>query len=281
MIIRSSTLGIACVALLGGCFEKPPVIDTDSEGTGGTTDVDPTSTTADTMPTTTAVEPTVESTTVDLTTTIDPDTTVGPTTMSATETTDTTGPVDECMQACEGLVCAMVEACVCGECSDPMATCSEDQTYCGVPIGFFNVFPDTQSAAGQAQFGHRFSVFEPTTVRRLGVIAGGAGADVRLALYDHDGVGPATRILQTGAVTLYAAGNNEFDVGATDIMPGDYWVMLHTNGLTSLRTTVNGDNMYEYAYRVSIPFMDGFPEMMDDEVVELSYRFNLYMVVEE
>ncbi len=117
--------------------------------------------------------------------------------------------------------------------------------------------------------------------RRLGVIAGGAGAEVRMALYGHDGSGPSNRIVQTGAVMLYAMGDNEFDVGATELMPGDYWVMLHTNGPAPLRRTPNLDNNYEIAVRGGVPFGDGFPMDMNDEMVVMDYRYNLYMVVED
>jgi len=162
-----------------------------------------------------------------------------------------------------------------------MAVCADDQTYCGLPIGFSNDFGDNVLVAGQVQLGFRFDVFEPRVVRRLGVIAGGAGQDVRLALYDHDGMGPANRVVQTGAVTLFAAGPNEFSVGATAIDPGEYWVMLHTAAMTPLGRTFNGDNGYEEALRVGIPFGDGFPETMDDEMVITDYRYNVYMVVED
>jgi hypothetical protein len=268
--------------LLGGCFEDPiedPIVPESTSST--TTDDTSTPITATSSPTTdsTTIGPTTDPTTVgplDTTEGVDDTTTEGMT----TESSDSTGPVDPCVAACTGLACGMANACDCGTC-DPMVTCADDQSYCALPIGFFNQFPDIEPVNGQVQLGFRFTVFEPRIVRRLGVIAGGAGSDVRLALYDHDGAGPANRIVQTGAVTLFAVGPNEFDVGATPIMPGDYWVMLHTNGLTSLHRTLNGDNIYEEAVRTGIPFGDGFPPMMNDEVVLNDYRYNLYMVVED
>jgi hypothetical protein len=214
-------------------------------------------------------------------TSVDDTTDVTTTQVSATDATDTSSTSgDPCVPACDGLVCGMADACECGECG-PMADCADDQTYCGLPVGFYNDFGSTSSVTAQVQLGFRFQVFEATTVRRLGVITGGAGNMVRLALYDHDGVGPANRLVQTGAVMLYANGDNEFDVGATPIPPGDYWVMLHTEGSTPIRRTFNGDNMYEAAVRNSIPFASGFPMAMDDEAVLNDYRYNLYMVVEE
>lgn len=275
--LASSTL------LLGGCpFEEPMIIDPGTSGSDDAT-AGPTTTpiteTSTTSPTTTG--PTTDATTVDPTMGPLDTTAEGTTVSSATETTATSGTTDGCALACEGLVCGFAEACECGECGGAMATCSDDQTYCGMPIGFFNDFGATAPVSGQVQLGFRFQVFAPTVVHRLGVISGGAGANVRLALYSHDGSGPNDRLVQTGAVALYANGNNEYDVGATPIMPGDYWVMLHTEGSTPLRRTFNGDNMYEEAVRTGVPFASGFPVTMDDEMVLNDYRYNLYMVVEE
>jgi hypothetical protein len=289
---RSILLGgpLCLGLLLAGCpFDEPPVIGEDSESTEtvGATTQGATTMPTTTMPTTvepTTTEPVSEATTVDPTTmgSVD-DTTVGVTTMevSATESSgssESTG--DPCVASCDGVACGSIDACECGECG-PMATCADDQTYCGVPLGFYNDFGSTPSVTPQFQIGHRFQVFEDTVVRRLGLISGGAGATVRLALYDHDGVGPANRLVQTGAVMLYANGNNEYDVGATPIVPGDYWVMVHTEGNTPIRSTFNGDNMYEAAWRTSIPFAAGFPVALNDETVGLDYRYNLYMIVED
>jgi hypothetical protein len=285
---RSILLGGLCLGtLLAGCpFEDPPVIseDSDTVGTEGVTTGGPT-TSPTTTPTTTTVDPTS-----DVTTSVDPttmgsvdDTTMGMTTSEVTATessssSDTNG--DPCMAVCDGLACGSIDVCECGACG-PMATCSDDQTYCGVPVGFYNDFGFTPAVNGQLQLGFRFQVFAPTSVRRLGVISGGAGANIRLALYDHDGAGPANRLVQTGAVMLYANGYNEYDVGATPLIPGDYWVMVHTEGNTPIRRTFNGDDGYERAVRVSIPFASGFPVVMNDEMVGLDYRYNLYMIVEE
>ncbi|MCX4246105.1 hypothetical protein [Paraliomyxa miuraensis] len=253
-----------------------------TSGTTSTTEGTSMSTTSTTAPPTTTsmtTDPTVDPMTTG-TTTVDPSETADSTTSVGTTDTDTTGPVDPCELACDGLACGPSEGCACGDCS-PMATCADDQTYCGLPVGFFNDFGSTALVNGQVQLGFRFQVFEERVVRRLAVISGGAGVDVRMALYTHDGVGPADRIAQTGAVTLYANGVNEFDVGATTIMPGEYWVMLHTAGSTPLARTFNGDNGYEEAVRINIPFMDGFPMTMNDEMVITDYRYNLYMVVED
>lgn len=263
--------------LLAGCpFEEPPVITDDSETMGTTNGV-----TSTTLAMTTTTAATTDATTVDPTvSSVDDTTDVTTSEDSATDPTTSTSTGDPCVPACDGLVCGTADACDCGECG-PMATCATDQTYCGLPVGFYSDFGRTSTVSPQTQLGFRFQVFEATTVRRLGVISGGAGGTVRLALYDHDGVGPANRLVQTGAVLLYANGSNEFDVGATPIAPGDYWVMLHTEGSTPIRRTFNGDNMYEAAVRNSIPFASGFPVTMDDEAVLNDYRYNVYMVVEE
>ena len=276
--------GPLCVGTALACspFEEPPVIQdsettTDSATAGSSTNPPPTSGPTTNGP---ATEPPTDDTTVDPTTMGSVDDTTDVTTMeaSATDSSSSSSSGDPCVAACSGIACEMVDGCDCGECG-PMATCADDQTYCGQPIGYFNVFPDEEPVFGQVQFGFRFTVFEPRTVRRLGVIASGAGSDIRLALYDHDGSGPANRIVQTGAVTLYANGPNEFDVGATPIAPGDYWVMVHTAGLTPFYRTLTDD--YEEAYRTMIPFASGFPVLMDDETVATDFRYNLYMVVEE
>jgi hypothetical protein len=289
-VARSILIGcpLCLGTLLAGCpFEEPPVIQ-DSEGSGtagdATTSGTSTTTPTTTTPTTTTTDgPTTDATTVDPTTVGPLDTTADSTTseVTVTDSSSSSGSTgDPCVPACDGIACGMVDACDCGECG-PMAMCTDDQSYCAMPIGYFNDFGFSASVGGQLQLGFRFPVFAPTTVRRLGLIAWGAGANVRLALYDHDGVGPANRLVQTGAVMLYANGNNEFDVGATPIAPGDYWVMVHTEGNTPLRRTPNGDNGYEEALRAAIPFAAGFPVAMNDEMVITDYRYNLYMVVEE
>lgn len=279
--MRSILLGgpLCLGTMLAGCpFEDPPVIqDTESTGavdptTGSTTSSPTTNEPATSMPTTS--EPATE-TMVDSTTTVSVDDTTAD--ASDTSTSDpTTG--DPCVAACEGLACGTAGSCDCGMCG-PMSSCADDQSYCSEPIGYYNMFPQFVSVNGDVQFGFRFTVFEPRTVRRLGVIASGAGSDIRMALYDHDGSGPANRLVQTGAVTLYAAGANEFDVGSTSIMPGDYWVMLHTDGLTPLYRTL--EDGYEVVFRTMVPFANGFPMTLDDEVVSTEFRYNLYMVVEE
>jgi hypothetical protein len=287
MTTRSILLG--CLGLvtlpLGGCFEDPPPpiddsvgSDTMSEPTAGTTAAPTTETTTPV----TATDSTTGTTTVEPTTT-PLDTTADGTTseMSATDSTDSTSSTDDpCTLACDGLACGTADACECGECG-PMATCSADETYCGMPVGYSNDFGDVAMLNPQLQFGHRFTVFAPTTVRRLGVISGGAGPQVRLALYDHDGTGPANRLVQTGGVMLYANGANEFEVGATPIAPGDYWVMMHTDVSTSFTRTFDLMMNFEVAFRPAVPFAEGFPVAMEDEMVFNDYAYNLYMIVEE
>lgn len=285
--MRSILLGgpLCLGTMLAGCpFEDPPIIqDTESTGpvdpTTGSTSITPTTSDPTTSAPTTS-EPGTE-TMVDPTTTtvsVDDTSTDGTTSPVSETTSDTTTNGDPCELACDGLACGEVDACDCGMCG-PMATCADDQSYCGEPIGYYNVFPDPEPMFGEVQIGYRINVLEPRTVRRLGVIASGAGSDIRLALYDHDGSGPANRIVQTGSVTLYANGPNEFDVGSTPIMPGDYWVIIHTDSLTPLYRTLTYD--FESCYRSMIPFASGFPVTMDDELIQDDFRYNFYMVVEE
>ncbi|MEM7152533.1 MAG: hypothetical protein AAF799_06815 [Myxococcota bacterium] len=280
MSLRAIVLGCVGIAVgVTGCFEEntPVVITTSSDPeTGATEDGD---TVASPAEETAAETPETTTTQGSSPTTEDPDGT-------ATEpvSTEDTGPdpTTGCQPECDELACGMETNCgmSCGECA-AMAQCADDQTYCGLPIGFPNDFGDVALVNGLVQLGFRFQVFEPRIVRRLGVIAGGAGQQVRLALYDSDGAGPDQRVVQTGAVELFAAGPNEFNVGATEIEPGEYWVFLHTSAMTPLARTFNGDNDYEEGLRVSIPFDDGFPEVMDDEMIIQDYRYNVYMVVED
>lgn len=278
MTLRCFVLGgLAGALVLPGCFvEDPPpmVVTTTGEGSDG-------SATGTGVTQGTSVGPTTDEPTTNGPTTGNPSTTGPDETTTSPTTLDDSG-TDGCAAACAGVICGMVEDCdeACGECG-PMASCAEDQTYCGLPIGFYNDFGDSFPVYAQLQFGFRFDVFEPRVVRQLGVIAAGAGPQVRLALYDHDGSGPGNRIVQTGAVDLYAVGHNEFNVGATPIEPGQYWVMIHTATATPLARTFNNDNSYELALRADIPFVDGFPEAMTDEMIVSDYRYNLYMVVEE
>ncbi len=288
MMTRSILVGWLAVSssLLGGCvFEEPMIVDADASGTEGSTvgtTTAPTTETSTTGPTTT-VGPTTDPTVADSTTTEGPlDTTAENTSdvtaTSDTSTTSTTG--DPCVAACEGLACGTTDDCECGECSG-MNQCAADQTYCAQRVGFFNDFGFSSTVGGQLQLGFRFTVAAPTNVRRLGLIAWGAGANVRMAVYEHDGAGPQSRVVQTAVVQLYANGVNEFDVPPTPIAPGDYWVMLHTETSTPLRRTLNGDNGHEEALRTMIPFAAGFPDVMNDEAVLNDYRYNLYMVIEE
>jgi hypothetical protein len=287
MTVMRSILLACSSAVLFGCFDDPPpIVDPSTTGTAGDTTAATTLGMTTALPTTTTettATTTVDPTTVDSTTVGPLDTTAESTTSegSATDSTSsssTTG--DPCVPACAGLVCGPIDACECGECG-PMATCSTDQSYCGVPVGHPNDFGDVADLNPQLQFGHRFTVFAPTTVRRLGVISAGAGPQVRLALYDHDGAGPANRLVQTGAVPLFANGVNEFDVGATPIAAGDYWVMMHTDVSTFVTRTFDGMTNYELALRSGIPFASGLPMTMNDEMVIDDYGYNLYMVVEE
>jgi len=286
MTTRSTLLGcFASVLALSGCFEEPLPEPEATETGGDATEGVTTSTSTD--PSATSIGSATDS--ADSGSTSPAMTTIGPmdtgsdsttSMVTATDTGESTGPGDPCEPVCAGLACGDQEMCNCGMCS-AMATCADDQSYCGLPVGFYNPFADQAQVFGEVQLGFRFQIFENRTVRRLGVIAGGAGAEVRMALYGHDGNGPSNRIVQTGAVMLYAMGNNEFDVGATELAPGDYWVMLHTNGPAPLRRTPNLDNNYEIAVRGGIPFGDGFPMSMTDEMVVTDYRYNLYMVVED
>lgn len=286
MTTRSILFGcLGPIFLLGGCiFEDPLPPPSATDSTGATTTTLPTtggSATSMSGPMTSMS--TLGPTTTDPSTVGSLDTTADSTTseVSATVGSSSTGPVDPCDATCTVIACGVQDMCDCGVCPNMEATCSEDQTYCGLPVGAYSPLPFMASIPAEFQLGYRYTIFQPRTVRRLGINTWGAGTDVRLALYDDDGLGPHNRLVQTGVVTLYANGINEWEVGATDIMPGDYWVMLHTGGATPIRRGLNGELNYTRALRSSIPFAAGFPPVMDDEVIELDYQYNIYMIVED
>ena len=221
----------------------------------------------------------------------------------ATETTDsptTSGPGDssdddagedessssgnECVQDCSGIACGVDPLCGydCPEQCGATAECSDDQTYCGIALGNPDHLGTDEDVVGDVIFGHRVTVPANTTLKALGVIAGAAGPHVQLALYT-DSAGPQTRLRQTGEITL-ANDDNRIEVPDTAIVAGDYWVMLHTEGLTSLGRSLDGDNDHEFAYSFSAYPGDGsdsFPLTLDDDAIVEDYRYNLYIVVEE
>ncbi|MEX1365653.1 MAG: hypothetical protein AB1Z98_21170 [Nannocystaceae bacterium] len=280
MDLRFIVLGCLGTAVLTGCFVEDPLPMTPtSMTTAGTDDAtEGTSTVGESM---TSDGPTTNTPTTGPTT--DGPTTTGP----DDSTTDPTDPTvadsgTGCGMACEGIACGMADGCdeSCGECNDA-AVCADDQSYCGLPVGFPNDFGDEAGVFPLLQFGYRFQLEEPRVVRRLGVISRGSGPQIRMALYDHDGAGPNNLMVQTDAVALYTLGSNEFDVDPTPVPAGEYWVMLHTSINTVLARTFDGDNMYELASRASIPFGAGFPDVMVDEAIGQEWRYNLYAVVED
>ncbi|MEM9453183.1 MAG: hypothetical protein AAGF11_03330 [Myxococcota bacterium] len=281
MTTRSILLGcLGSVWLLGGCiFEDsiPPAVPSGSGDSTATIGGSMTSV----MESSTGMAATIGSMTAG-TTTMSLDTTADATTSDESADSTSTGPVDPCIEACAMLVCGMEGMCNCGECSNPEATCSEQQTYCGIPIGADTPLPFEASILAGFQLGHPYEVLQPRVVRRLGVNAWGGGTDIRLALYDDDGSGPANLLAETGSpVELYTDGPNEWEVGATPINEGIYWVMLHTGASTPIRRGLTGELNAVRALRNNVPFDEGFPPVMDDEMVAMDYQYNIYMVVED
>ncbi len=279
-LIRLGCLGLSLTAV--ACFEEGTTVDPTEGSTGTSTTMGGGSTTTGGSTSTTGLTTDVlDSTTVDPTTEGPAVTDSSGTTSEVTATDSTTGSESTgCVPACDGVACGMENTCMtdCGMCG-AMATCADDQSYCGLPIGFFNNFGNNAQVNGSIQVGYRFEVFQQRTVQQLGVIAWGAGTNVRLALYDDDGNGPANRLAQTSEVMLLNVGNNNFDIGATVIQPGDYWVFVHTESMTPLVRTLSFN--FEAAQRLGVPFAEGFPMLMGDENVTTDFRYNLYMVVEE
>lgn len=279
MTTRSILLGcLGSAWLLGGCiFEEPipPIMTDGGEESTATVGDSVTST----MGPSTGMA-TTDSTTVGLTT-MSLDTTADDTASGDSGSGSSTGPGDPCVELCMVLACGAQDGCDCGECPNPEATCSDDQTYCGVSIGADTPLPFQASISAGFQLGYPYEVFQPRVVRRLGIITWGGGTDIRLALYDDDGSGPDNLLAETGQVTLYTDGPNEFDLGAMPIEAGTYWVMLHTGASTPILRGLNGELNFTRALRSNIPFGDGFPAVMDDETIALDYQYNIYMVVED
>ncbi|MCH9681669.1 MAG: hypothetical protein K0V04_09570 [Deltaproteobacteria bacterium] len=260
--------------LATACFEDEPIVDpatNNPSSTAGTTEVgtstnrDDTSTSVGMADSTTVGPSSSSSTTSEVSAT------------DSTSVDDTTG----CQPACDGIACGMERDCgtSCGMCA-PMATCAADQSYCGIPIGYYNDFGEGGDVFGSVQVGFEFEVVERSTVRQLGVIATGAGTMVRLALYADDGSGPDELLAQTGPVMLTSVGYNDYDVAARTIDAGQYWVMIHTEAITLLARTPTAD-FPGAAQRLGIPFGEGFPAVMTNENIVNDYRYNLYMVVED
>jgi hypothetical protein len=135
---------------------------------------------------------------------------------------------------------------------------------------------------GDVIFGHRVTVPANTTLKALGVIAGAAGPNVQLALYS-DSSGPQTRMRQSGEFAL-VNDDNRIEVPDTALTAGDYWIMMHTEGLTSLGRTAADDNDHEFAYVFEAYPDDGsnsFPLTLDGDAIVEDYRYNLYIIVEE
>jgi hypothetical protein len=209
--------------------------------------------------------------------------TMGPSDSTATSDADTSAAtaVDTgCVADCGDMVCG-VDACgaSCGTCG-PSATCADDQSWCALPIGFSVDLGSVGPVGPDVQVGHRITLFQPRVVRQLGVIAGAAGDDVRMALYTHDGTGPATQLVETSVATL-ARGANAIDVAPTSVDAGDYWIMIHVQSATQLAQTDAADAGYETATVDPAPFMDGFAASLVSETVDTDVRRNLYLVVED
>ncbi len=189
-----------------------------------------------------------------------------------------------CVPDCGGIACGVDPVCD-ADCPDQCsaaATCAADQSYCALALGNPDYLGTYAEVVGGIMFGHRVTIPSNTTLKSLGVIAGDAGPAVQLAIYT-DSNGPQTRMRQTGEFVVQDD-VNEVDVPDTTLTAGDYWIMIHTEDLTSLGRTESGDFQHEFAYVFeSYPATgaDSFPLTLDDDQIVEDYRYNLYIVVEE
>ncbi|MCR9163227.1 MAG: hypothetical protein ACE37F_23355 [Nannocystaceae bacterium] len=255
-----------------------------SPGSGPTTAPNPESTSGPESSTGPDSSPDTTDDSADPTTGGDSDDTSG----GADDTSSSSGQPDSdsdaCVQDCAGIACGVDPVCnlECPEQCSGSAECAEDQTYCGIRLGYPDFLGSDGEVVGDIMFGHRVTVPFGTTLKAIGVLAGGAGAEVQMAVYTDVG-GPQTRLRQTGEVVL-ASGSNEIAVPDTDLPAGDYWIMLHTEGLTLLGRTLPGDNDYEFAYVFATYPPDGsesFPLTMTGDQIVADHRYNLFIVVED
>ncbi|MGH1346714.1 MAG: hypothetical protein ACRBN8_34425 [Nannocystales bacterium] len=224
--------------------------------------------------------------------TTDSETSAGETTESTKTQTSTdgsdssTGSTDseECVPDCSGVACGQDPLCGldCPDQCTAAATCAEDQSYCALALGNPDYLGSDAEVVGGIVFGHRVTLPGNTTLKALGVIAGEAGPNVQLAIYS-DSDGPQTRMRQSGEFSL-EDGANEVSVPDTALTAGDYWIMIHTEDVTSLGRTSGGDNDHEFAYEfINYPGngADSFPLNLDGDQIVEDYRYNLYIIVEE
>ncbi|MCH9686012.1 MAG: hypothetical protein K0V04_31545 [Deltaproteobacteria bacterium] len=284
---RWAAAGLAIA--LGGCF---------SEETPTPAAMDSTSTTA--PDTTTAAQSTGPLPSSGTSTTNDPATTTND---STTTNNPTTGPVDsstgpdtagstseDCVQECGNNVCGPDPRCgeSCGECpvengSSTMGCVEEGTFYCGLRVGFPDVLGMGSPPFGNMQFGYRIELFEDTMVRGLGALTFGAGPEVRMALYEDDGIGmsggPTTLVLSTVAVPLLN-GYNDIDVSPEMVPQGTYWVFMHTSAAPPLYRSVNPNQDIVLIENQDFATTT-FPAEMGSPGVVQSYAWTIYVVVED
>lgn len=183
------------------------------------------------------------------------------------------------MPQCDALACGADPACgeSCGDC-EPNETCLDDGAYCGAEYGYGDDFGYSNLANPDVMFGHRFTLPVAATLERFGVLAGAAG-NVRMALYTHDGGGPAALVAQSGEFAVLA-GSNEHAVAEVALVPGDYWIAIVLEASTSLRSTDLDDDAHEMFYAL-MSYDSAFPASSTSDALINSVLFNLYVVVDD
>jgi hypothetical protein len=217
-------------------------------------------------------DPTAPTSATDSESATDPSTT-DPT---AEDTGDDTGRcIPQCgVQECgDDPVCGMP----CAGC-DLGETCLDAGAWCGTELGQ----PDDLGFSGDVNpnvlFGHRFTIAESATVRRLGVIAAGIG-EARLVLYEHDGSGPGLLVAESDPIDLLA-GNTESEVSPVAIDAGTYWIGIVVQDTAALRRTANGDDSHELFYAV-LDYGAVMPASLGTESIVNELLYNLYVVVDD
>ncbi len=284
-----SRLIASLLLFTGACFEDEQPLPGAPTTTEGTT-ADPGTTSIVVTGSTTSTDPPPPGSTSSTTAEPPDGTTVA---VSGTSTGD---GVDSssggCQPMCMTQDCGVDPLCgvSCGRC-DPadgvydMGCVEQGHWYCGQRLGYPDILGMGSIPNGNIQFGYRVTLNQPRQIRALGVLASGAGVDIRMALYanDEDGVvgGPTERLAVTGSVGL-VAGYNDIDINPRMLDAGDYWVMVHTSTPPPLYRSVNDD--YEVILVTNVPYdpqVNAFPMNLGSPTPIETFGYTLYIVVED
>ncbi len=265
--LRAVAIGLAVV--VGACFDDQPITPptpdmgtTDSPGTSG--------------------RPAGTTDALDLTSTSSSSSIVD---SSGTTSDSSTNGARSCLAQDCGL--DPISGQPCGRCGGPspqLLGCVEHgHWYCGERLGFGEVLPVEASVSPMHLAGFQVVLEQNRRLRALGVLAVGAGANIRMALYSGDGPsgGPNLRRALTGEVAV-VGGYNEYQVEELEeLEPGPYWVFIQTDDPAPLMYR-SLNPVHPVALVPNVEFEPGaFPRTMTKVTPMETYGFTVYMVVQE